>query len=61
MLEFGSHLLVGFLSMKMLLCTISDLELSVRRRDLLPRVNGDAERLQFSRYGLSDLVSPDRF
>jgi hypothetical protein len=41
--------------------TISDLRTFVRRRDLLPGVNDDAERLKFSRYGPSDLASPDQF
>jgi hypothetical protein len=40
---------------------ISDLQLFVRRRDLLPGVNGGAVRLQFFRYGLQDLASPDWF
>jgi hypothetical protein len=40
---------------------ISDLQLFVRRRDLLPGVNGGAVRLQFFRYGLQDLASSDRF
>jgi hypothetical protein len=40
---------------------ISDLQLFVQRRDLLPGVNGGAVRLQFFRYGLQDLASPDRF
>jgi hypothetical protein len=40
---------------------ISDLQLFVRRRDLLPDVNGGAVRLQFFRYGLQDLASPDWF
>jgi hypothetical protein len=41
--------------------TISDLCPFVRRRDLLPDVNGGVERLKFSRYGPSDLASPDQF
>jgi hypothetical protein len=40
---------------------ISDLQLFVRRRDLLPDVNGGAVRLQFFRYGLQDLALPYRF
>jgi hypothetical protein len=40
---------------------ISDLQLFVRRRDLFPGVNGGAVRLQFFRYSLQDLASPDRF
>jgi hypothetical protein len=41
--------------------TISDLQRFVRRRDLLPSVNGGAVRLQFFRYGIQDLASPDQF
>jgi hypothetical protein len=40
---------------------ISDLQLFVRRRDVLPGVNGGAVRLQFFRYSLQDLASPDWF
>jgi hypothetical protein len=40
---------------------ISDLQLFVRRRDLLPGVNDGAVRLPFFRYDLQDLASPDRF
>jgi hypothetical protein len=40
---------------------ISDLQLFVQRRDLLPSVNDGSVRLQFFRYGLQDLASPDRF
>jgi hypothetical protein len=47
--------------MKMSPFIISDLQLFVRRRDLLPGVNGGAVRLQFFRYDLQDLASPDRF
>jgi hypothetical protein len=47
--------------MEMLSFKISDLQLFVRRRDLLPGVNAGAVRLQFFRYGLQDLASPDRF
>jgi hypothetical protein len=38
--------------------TISDLQAFVQRRDLLPGVNVGVIRLQFFRYGLSDLTSP---
>jgi hypothetical protein len=41
--------------------TISDLQDFVQRRDLLLGVNGGVVRLQFYRYGLSDLTSPSRF
>ena len=41
--------------------SISDLRLFVRLLNLLLDVNGDAERLKFYRYGLSDLASSDRF
>ena len=47
--------------MEMASSTISDLRPFVRRRDLLPGVNGGVVRLKFNRYGLSDLASPDRF
>jgi hypothetical protein len=40
---------------------ISDLQLFVQRRDLLSGVNGGVVRLQFFRYNLQDLASPDRF
>jgi hypothetical protein len=40
---------------------ISDHQLFVQRRDLLPGVNVDAVRLQFFRYGLQDLALPYRF
>jgi hypothetical protein len=40
---------------------ITDVQLFVQRRDLLPGVNGGAVRLQFFRYCLQDLASPDRF
>jgi hypothetical protein len=46
--------------MKMASSAISDLWLFIRRRDLFPGVNG-VRRLQFSRYGPSDLASPDQF
>ena len=39
---------------------ISDLLRFVRRRDLLPDVNGGFGRLSLSRYGSSDLTSPDQ-
>jgi hypothetical protein len=51
---------VSYTSMEMSSFIISDLQLFVRRRDLLPDLN-DAVRLQFFRYGLQDLASPDRF
>jgi hypothetical protein len=47
--------------MKMSSSTISDLQAFVQRRDLLPDVNDGVVRLQFYRYGLSDLTSPNRF
>ena len=47
--------------MEMASSAISDLRPFVWRRDLLPGVNGGVERSQFSRYGSSDLASPDRF
>ena len=47
--------------MEMASSAISDLRPFVRRRDLLPGVNGGVEQSQFSRYGSSDLASPDRF
>ena len=47
--------------MEMALFSISDLWATIRRRDLLPDVNGGVERLSLSRYGSSDLASPDRF
>jgi hypothetical protein len=40
---------------------ISDLRLFVRRRNLLLSVNDGAVRVQFYRYSLPDLASPDRF
>jgi hypothetical protein len=39
---------------------ISDLQLFVWQRDLLPSVNCGAVRLQFFRYGFQDLASLDR-
>ena len=47
--------------MEMASSAISDLRPFVRRRDLLPGVNGGVEQSQFSRYGFSDLASLDRF
>jgi hypothetical protein len=46
--------------MEMSSSIISDIRLFVRRQDLLPIVKGGAVRLQFYRYGLIDLASPDR-
>jgi hypothetical protein len=40
---------------------VAFLQLFVRRRDLLPDVNGGAIRLQFFRYSLQDLASSDQF
>jgi hypothetical protein len=40
---------------------ISDLQLFVRQRDLLPSVNDGVVRLKKIMYGLQDLASPDRF
>jgi hypothetical protein len=40
---------------------ISDLQLFIRRRNLLPGVNGGAVRFKFYRYDLPNLASPDRF
>ena len=48
-------------SMEMASSTISDLRPFVRRRDFLPGVNGGVGGLNFSRYGPSDLASPDQF
>jgi hypothetical protein len=45
---FGSRLLVGFPSAKMVSSAISNLWPFVRRRDLLPDVNGGVGRLHFS-------------
>jgi hypothetical protein len=47
--------------MKMTSSIIIDLRPFDRRRDLPPGVNGGVERLNFFRYGPSDLTSPDRF
>jgi hypothetical protein len=44
----------------MTLSAISDLWIFFRCQDLFPGVNG-VRRLQFSRYGPSDLALPDRF
>jgi hypothetical protein len=38
---------------------IKDLRVFVRRRDLLPSVNDDGERLSFSKYNSSELASRD--
>ena len=46
--------------MEMASSAISDLLRFVRRRDLLPDVNGGFGRLSLSRYGSSDLASPDQ-
>ena len=47
--------------MEMVSSTISDLPRFVRRRDILPDVNGGFGRLSLSRYSYSDLASPDQF
>jgi hypothetical protein len=47
--------------MKMQSSTISDLRAFVQRRDFLPSVNDDVVRLQFYRYGISDLTSLSQF
>jgi hypothetical protein len=41
--------------------TLIDLWLFVRLQYILLDVNADVGKLQFSRYGFSDLASPDRF
>jgi hypothetical protein len=46
--------------MEISLFIISDLQLFIRQRDFFPGVNGGAVRLQFFRYSLQDLASPDR-
>ena len=46
--------------MEMSSSAISDLPRFVHRRDLLPDVNGGCGRLSLSRYGFSDLASPDQ-
>ena len=46
--------------MEMASSAISDLPRFVRRRDLLPAVNGGFGRLSLSRYDSSDLASPDQ-
>jgi hypothetical protein len=46
--------------MEMASSTIIDLRFFLRRRDLRSGVNGSVGRLKFSRYGSSDLASPDR-
>jgi hypothetical protein len=45
--------------MEMASSTITDLR-SFLRRDILPDVSGSVGRLNFSRYGPSDLASPER-
>jgi hypothetical protein len=47
--------------MKIALSTIRDLHDLVRRQDPLPGVNGGGGRSNFSRYGPSNLASPDQF
>jgi hypothetical protein len=47
--------------MEMSLFIISDIQLFIRQRDLLPGVNGGAVRLPLFRYGLQDLASSDWF
>jgi hypothetical protein len=46
--------------MEMALSAIIDLRFFLRRRDLRPGVNVTVERLKLSKYGSSDLASPDR-
>jgi hypothetical protein len=46
--------------MEMVSFTIIDLQSFLRRRDLHPSVIGSVGRSNFSRYGPSDLASPDR-
>jgi hypothetical protein len=46
--------------MEMSSSTIIDLRFFLRWRDLRPDVNGSVGRLKFSRYGSSDLASPDQ-
>jgi hypothetical protein len=46
--------------MQMTSSIISDLRFFLRRRDLRLSVNSRVGRLKFSRYGSSDLASPDR-
>jgi hypothetical protein len=48
-------------SIEMASSTISDIRIFVRRRDLLPDVNGDIERSKFFRYEPSYLASPYKF
>jgi hypothetical protein len=48
------------MSIEMASSTIIDLRFFLQQRDLRPGVNGSIERLQFSRYGSSDLALPDR-
>ena len=47
--------------MEMVSSAISDLQRFVRRRDILPDVNGGFGRLSLSRYGSLDLASPDQY
>jgi hypothetical protein len=58
---FVANFFLASTSMEMASSTISDLRPFVRRRDLLLGVNDGVVRLQFYRYGLSDLTSPSRF
>jgi hypothetical protein len=46
--------------MEMASSTIIDLRSFLRQRGLYPSVSGSVERSNFSRYGPSDLASPDR-
>ena len=46
--------------MEMVSSAISNLPRFVRRRDILPDVNGGFGRSSLSRYGSSDLASPDQ-
>ena len=46
--------------MEMISSAINDLPHFVRRRDILPDVNGGFGRLSLSRYGSSDLASSDQ-
>jgi hypothetical protein len=49
------------MSIKIASSTISDLRSFVQRRNFLPPVNDGVVRLQFYKYGLSDLTSPSQF
>lgn len=53
-------LFVSSSSMEIASSAISDLPRFVRRRDLLPDVNGGFGRLSLSRYGSADLASLDQ-